>query len=307
MQRCRRARHERRRETEGGVERDVERADEEQDGHDPERLHAVPMSDARAGRKDARTTSDDGVPSSTTCVATSALAMSAQKSAATSPAWIAVSTTSAVEPCRAGLSAPGQKKASPKCTRLFQHRAGREELKGEREGVHRKEPPDLDSACERASARHSASTQRANTPTAARRRPAAKNSPMMRKNERPETTICAMFPSDLELSPGRTVPARAIPHCGAMPTGADVAGVEKPARRTAVSMDVKCAEELGAGRGMGQRRALLVRGHPLHTAPSWTAPSETKEEELTSEGPDRAVLELAVEEVAPGVRRHLVT
>ena len=38
-------------------------------------------------------------PSSTTWVATSALASRDQKSAATRPAWMAVSTTSAVEPC----------------------------------------------------------------------------------------------------------------------------------------------------------------------------------------------------------------
>ena len=40
-----------------------------------------------------------GVPSSTSCVDTMALASSAQKKATTRPAWTAVNTTRAFEPC----------------------------------------------------------------------------------------------------------------------------------------------------------------------------------------------------------------
>ena len=46
-----------------------------------------------------RTTIELNVPSSTTCVLTSPFPRRVQKVAATVPAWIAVSTTSAVEPC----------------------------------------------------------------------------------------------------------------------------------------------------------------------------------------------------------------
>jgi hypothetical protein len=46
-----------------------------------------------------RTMSELRVPSSTTCVETMALPSNAQNSAATTPAWMAVKTTSGVDPC----------------------------------------------------------------------------------------------------------------------------------------------------------------------------------------------------------------
>ena len=54
---------------------------------------------ARAKSKPQLTTRLASVPSSTTCVATIALASNDQKSATTDPTWMAVSTTSGVEPC----------------------------------------------------------------------------------------------------------------------------------------------------------------------------------------------------------------
>lgn len=53
---------------------------------------------------------EEGVPSSTTCVATRPLASSDQNKAATSPAWTAVRATSGVEPC--SRNEPGRGRGS---------------------------------------------------------------------------------------------------------------------------------------------------------------------------------------------------
>ena len=84
------------------AERDVEgyicRRSEEGDDTDVEGLGEV-SDRARGGTGKPRTIKELIVPSSTTCVATRALASNDQKSAATTPACSAVRATSAVEPC----------------------------------------------------------------------------------------------------------------------------------------------------------------------------------------------------------------
>ena len=56
-------------------------------------------SDDGAEQLQGRTMRLLGVPSSTTCRETIALASNAQKRATTRPEWMAVSATSGVEPC----------------------------------------------------------------------------------------------------------------------------------------------------------------------------------------------------------------
>lgn len=154
-----------------------------------------------------RTTSELRVPSSTTCVETMALPSNVQNSAATVPAWIAVKTTSAVDPCC--RTAPVVRSWNGNEMK-YRSRKTRNSERPARGGTRRIL---VVVKCE---------GSEGNAPTAALLRVVMIISRPTTIMLRPHAIMLAIFPSE------PSSPALRAPHSGLMPTGAIVASAERP-------------------------------------------------------------------------------
>ena len=166
----------------------------------------------RGGERKARkrrTMSELRVPSSTTCVETIALPSNAQNSAATTPAWRAVKTTSAVDPC--SRTAPVVRSCNGKETKYMSRKMRNSERPMEGNAV------ECSKDCQTQKVERDA-------PTAALLRVVMVMRVATKIMLRPQTIILAMFPSEL-------LPALGIPHSGLTPTGSSV---ERPAKPVSI-------------------------------------------------------------------------
>ena len=142
------------------------------------------------------------VPSSTTCVETSALPSNAQNSAATVPAWRAVKATSVVVPC--SRTAPVERSWNSREKKYSSRNIRNSERPGEKVCFKTRQTREVER----------------NAPTAALLRVVmtirARTTIMLK----PQTIMLAILPSD------PCWPALRIPHSGLIPTGA-LAGSEE--------------------------------------------------------------------------------
>lgn len=139
------------------------------------------------------------VPSSTICVETKALPSNVQNSAATMPAWIAVKTTSAVDPCC---------KTAP-VVRSWNGKERKYRIKKMRNS----ERPAVGGYVERSEVTKRKEVEK-DAPTAALLRVVMTMRSATTIMLTPQTIMLAMFPSD------PLAPALKVPHSGLTPTGA---------------------------------------------------------------------------------------